>query len=62
MQSNNFQSPPPKAGSLDKPIPMAWVVIAILLYLLFQLSTIALKPTPQTISASAKYDRTLLKK
>mgnify|MGYP000421471298 CR=1 FL=1 len=42
-----------------KPLPMSWVVIAILLYMLFQVSYLAYKPQ-QTISESRAYDRTLL--
>ena len=44
-----------------KPWPMSWVIIAILLYMLFQVSYLALKPIPHTVGFSYKYDRTLLK-
>lgn len=43
-----------------KPWPMSWVIIAILLYLLFQVSYVALKPTPSTVGMSYKYDRAWL--
>lgn len=42
---------------MKKPLPFSWVIIAILLYLLLQVSYIALKPTPHTIGMSYRYDR-----
>jgi hypothetical protein len=44
-----------------KPWPMSWVIIAILLYMLFQVCYLAFKPVPKTVSMSYKYDRMLLK-
>lgn len=43
-----------------KPMPMSWVIIAILAYLLFQVCYLAFKPLG-TVSMSYKYDRSLIK-
>ena len=53
----------PKAASEAperKPWPMSWVIIAILLYMLFQVSYLALAPQKE-IRGSIHYDRTQLK-